>query len=191
MEEIEKHLQERELNKEKVAEFHTTRVMGADTKVYLDEDKKWFIVTRFPKFAEHNPDVLEYSQVTGCELDVDEHKHEIKRKTEEGKEESYDSPRYEYSYDFNILIRVNHPWFSQIRFRVNPSSVEGRYSPDYREAERQSNEIRDTMLAMQQKTREEIVQEQAPKKAVICPFCKASTVPDEQGRCEYCRGPIV
>ena len=29
-----------------------------------------------------------------------------------------------YSYNFNIEIGVRNPWFTQIRFRLNPSDVE-------------------------------------------------------------------
>ena len=32
-------------------------------------------------------------------------------------------PRYEYSYDFDIIISVNHPYFDEMRFRLNDSSV--------------------------------------------------------------------
>ena len=31
----------------------------------------------------------------------------------------------------------------------------------------------------------------APKTAVTCPHCGASTIPDENGRCEYCGGSVV
>ena len=30
----------------------------------------------------------------------------------------------------------------------------------------------------------------APKTAVKCPLCGATTVPDASGRCEYCGGPV-
>ena len=31
----------------------------------------------------------------------------------------------------------------------------------------------------------------APKTAVTCPHCNASTIPDENGRCEYCGGSML
>ena len=30
----------------------------------------------------------------------------------------------------------------------------------------------------------------APKKAVVCPYCGATTTPDEKGCCEYCGAPV-
>ena len=32
-------------------------------------------------------------------------------------------PRYEYSYDFDVIISVRHPYFDEMRFRLNDSSV--------------------------------------------------------------------
>ena len=37
------------------------------------------MVTSVKNLSEANPDVLEYSQVTGCDLDVDEHRNELKQ----------------------------------------------------------------------------------------------------------------
>ena len=48
-------------NQEKVAAFHTTRTLGADTKVLLDEDAGKFMVTRARNLAEANPDVLDFA----------------------------------------------------------------------------------------------------------------------------------
>ena len=38
--------------------------------------------------------------------------------------------------------------------------------------------------------REEAKAAAAPKTAVICPYCGASTIPDERGCCEWCGGAI-
>ena len=40
--------------RKKVAAFHTTRTLGADTKVLLDEDAGKFMVTRARNLAEAN-----------------------------------------------------------------------------------------------------------------------------------------
>ena len=56
----------REENQKKVAAFHTTRTLGADTKVLLDEDAGKCMVTRARNLVEANPDVLDFADVTGC-----------------------------------------------------------------------------------------------------------------------------
>ena len=82
------------------------------------------MVTRARNLVEANPDVLDFADVTGCNLDIDESRSELKRKDKDGKEVSYNPPRYEYSYDFYITIFVNNPYFDEIRFQINSSSVD-------------------------------------------------------------------
>ena len=57
VEEIREQLEYREANKEKVAAFNTTRTLGSDTKVLLDEDAQLFLVTSSSRWREDNPDV--------------------------------------------------------------------------------------------------------------------------------------
>lgn len=55
------------------------------------------MVTRARNLVEANPDVLDFADVTGCNLDIDESRTELKREDKEGREISYNPPRYEYS----------------------------------------------------------------------------------------------
>ena len=193
-------------NQEKVAAFHTTRTLGADTKVLLDEDAGKFMVTRARNLAEANPDVLDFADVTGCNLDIDESSTELKRKDNDGKEVSYNPPRYEYSYDFYITIFVNNPYFDEMRFQINSSSVDitpppgtrpgmtSRYNPEsnveYRNCKKLGEEIRQVLTQVRRDVREKIEQAAAPKAAVTCPCCGATTTPDASGCCEYCGGAV-
>ena len=68
VEEIKAQLAYREENRQKVAAFHTTRTLGTNTKVLLDEDAGKFMVTRARDLQEANPDVLDFADVTGCNL---------------------------------------------------------------------------------------------------------------------------
>lgn len=124
LQEIKEQLAYREENKEAVRVFHTTRTLGRNTKVLIDEDAKKFMVTSAGNLENANPDVLDFSQVTGCDVDVKEHKNEEKRKDKDGNMVSYNPPRYKYSYDFYMSIYVNHPYFNEISFRINSSAVE-------------------------------------------------------------------
>ena len=193
VEDIKGQLAYREENKAAVAAFHTTRTLGNNTKVLLDEDAKKFMVTSARDLAAANPDVLNYSDVTGCRLDVDESRSELKQKNSEGKEVSYNPPRYSYDYNFDVVINVNNPYFDEIKFRLNSSSIEiqpviGNSAPfvarnlEYQECQKLGEEIRDTLLQVRQDVRDSA----APKAARRCPACGASTVGDANGRCEYC-----
>ncbi len=200
--EIKAQLEYRERNKEAVAGFHITRTLGSSTRILLDEDAHRFMVTCARNIQDANPDVLDYSQVTGCRIDVDECRSEIKRKDSEGKEVSYNPPRYEYSYDFDVIISVNHPYFSEMRFRLNDSSVEvenqgmlgkkadPRTNVEYLSYEKLGQEIVDALTHVRETVRESIAAAKAPKQAVICPACGAATTPDASGCCEYCGSPV-
>ena len=257
VEDIKAQLAYREENQQKVAEFNVTRTLGKEYYVLIDEDHDRFCVTRSRDYRSDNPDILDFTQVTGCDLDIEESKTEVKREDAEGKKVSYDPPRYDYSYDFYIDLRVNHPWFDQMRFQINPSSVDidygstmpaaaaaarptppaqqgqrpappprgqhpapgGRppmkpgagqhpvmnaakqailggtaasaaYDPstnaEYQQYVAMGNEIREAILKERQEARDTVAEANAPKTAVQCPHCGASTIPDANGCCEFC-----
>ena len=205
VEEIKAQLAYREENREKVAAFHTTRTLGTNMKVLLDEDAGKFMVTRARDLTQANPDVLDFADVTGCNLDIDENRSEIKREDQDGKEVSYNPPRYEYSYDFYITIFVNNPYFDEIRFQVNSSSVDITPAParpgmtancnpetnvEYLNYKQLGEEIKQALTQVRKDVREKIEQAAAPKAAVTCPYCGATTTPDASGCCEYCGGAV-
>ncbi len=222
---IQAQLAYREANQQKVAVFRTTRTLGERTKVLLDEDAGLFMVTSARNLEEANPDVLSFSDVTGCKLDIDEHKTEIEYRDDEGVRQSFTPKRYAYSYDFTIVIHVNNPYFSEIRFQLNSESVDNdaetlldgpndmrgsrgfrvgmrggsltsnaeevRASVEYQQYEAMGMEIRDALLQVRQQAREEAAAAAAPKTAVTCPYCGATTTPDASGCCEFCGGAVT
>lgn len=113
----------REENKKRVAEFHTTRSYGEDVKLLIDKDHKTFMVTGASDLMAANPDVVDLADLTGCSLKVDESREELLREGADGKEVSYVPPRYEYSFDFYIILNVNHKYFNEMRFRLNENSL--------------------------------------------------------------------
>ena len=163
------------------------------------------MVTRARDLQEANPDVLDFADVTGCNLDIDESRSELTREDKDGNEVSYNPPRYEYSYDFYITIFVNNPYFNEMRFQVNSSSIDitppsarpgmpARYNPEtnveYRNCKKLGEEIRQALTQVRKDVREKIEQASAPKAAVTCPYCGATTTPDASGCCEYCGGAV-
>ena len=218
----------REANQARVSSFRTTRTLGERMKVLLDEDAGLFMVTSARNLSEANPDVLSFSDVTGCKLDIDERKTEIEYKDAEGNRQSFNPKRYVYSYDFYIVINVNHPYFNEIRFQLNSDSVDNdaetlldgpngmglpcgsfrgktvgmrggslisnaedvRSSVEYRQYEEMGLEIRDALLQVRQQVREKVAASAAPKTAVTCPYCGATTIPDASGCCEFCGGAV-
>ena len=205
--EIKRQLEYREENRGRVEVFHITRTLGSGTKLLLDEDAGLFMVTSAKNIAEANPDVLALSDVTGCTLDVEESSTELLHEDKDGNEVSYNPPRYEYSYDFYIIVNVNNPYFNEMRFRINPNSVEIspppsirpgvtlRFNPEtnaeYKKYKQLGEEIRQILVKVRDDAREKIEQAAAPKTAVSCPYCGATTTPDASGCCEYCGGALM
>ena len=198
--EIQEQLAYREANKEKVAAFRTTRTFGTGKKILLDEDNQKFMVTSARNLEEANPDVLDFSDVTGCTIDIDESRREEKRTDEEGKQVSYVPARYTYYYNFKVIINVRNPYFDEMKFQLNGSAVEietrGMASPrpenniEYREYKAMGEEIKEALLNVRQQVRDEVAAAAAPKAAVTCPYCGATTTPDASGCCEYCGGAV-
>ena len=216
---IQEQLDYREANREKVSAFRTTRTLGESMKILLDEDAGVFMVTSARNLAEANPDVLAFSDVTGCNLDIDERKVEIKREVKKSdgstEEVSYNPPRYDYEYDFFMVIHVRNPYFDQIRFKLNSSTVKvesgsrmggprmgmgmpmGMYGGDrpemdgdYIRYKEMGEEIKAILLQVRQETRDVAAAAAAPKAAVTCPYCGATTTPNASGCCEFCGGAI-
>lgn len=205
VEEIKQQLDYRENNKSAVAAFHVTRALGDNVKVLLDDDACKFMVTSARSLADANPDVMDFADVTGCRIDVDESRTELKQKDKDGKDVSYVPARYRFTYTFNVIINVNNPYFNEIRFRLNSktveinnvivnaynrSSVDPRKSIDYCEYEKLGQEIVDALTHIRTTVRENIAAANAPKASVKCPFCGAVVVPDAKGRCEFC-GSVI
>lgn len=93
-----------------------------------------------------------------------------------------------------------------MRFRLNSSSVNtggrcmsgaasgvvhsGPGATDYMEYVQMGAEIKAALTQARQDVRSEAAAAAAPKTAVHCPLCGATTFPDANGRCEYCGGAV-
>ena len=206
IEDIKQQLEYREENKNAVASFNVTRVLGDSTKIYLDEDAGKFMVTNASQknIAEENPDVIDFASVTNVSIDIDEDKREEKTRDKDGNMVSYNPPRYIFSYDISVTILVNHPYFDEINVRLNSSDIQinrdypvtmlrkpdPNRSAEYLEYMDMANDIKTTLTTARTQAREEIKSAAAPKQAVVCPWCGATTKPDKSGCCEYCGGAI-
>lgn len=124
--EIKEQLEYREANKNALSAFHVTSTFGDDFKIYIDEADKKFVVTRaaINKFSEVNPDIIDFSQVVSFDVSIDEDEKEVKYNDAEGNYKSFLPQRFAYSYDFEVKIMVNHPYFNEITFNLNSSSVD-------------------------------------------------------------------
>ena len=203
VEEIKEQLSYREENKNAVAQFRTTRTYGTDTKILLDEDKRQFIVTRARNIIEANPDVLDYSMVTGVDINIDEDADEEQRKDAQGNYVSYNPPRYKWSYDFELIIHVNHKYFDTITVRLNSSSVcindsavaqfqkpNPELNREFKQYDDMCKEVKEALLGARQQARDEAAAASAAPTVMHCPCCGANGTPDASDCCAYCGSPL-
>lgn len=132
VQEIKEQLAYREANKNDVAKLRPSVNFGDYYKVYIDEAQALFIVTCYSDWRDNNPDVLKLKDVIAVNLDIDEDRDELYDKDAEGNRISYNPPRYEYAYNFNIDIEVIHPYIQHIKFKLNNKKIDSKFSDDYR-----------------------------------------------------------
>ena len=194
VEEIRQQLAYREANRAKVADFTPTKVVEGDRyTLYFDEDKAQWLASDRSSWRESNPDVIDFAQVTGAEIEIDESKEELTYENKDGEQVSYKPPRYRYTYDFSLVVHVNSPYFNRLSFALNKDEVENRNSLAYRQELKRAEEAKAifTGAKERQKQAEQAAAEAAaPKAPVVCPGCGATTVPGADGCCEYCGRPV-
>lgn len=191
VDQIKEQLEYRSQNESAVAAFNVTRTLGGETKVLLDEDARRFVVTsKGSRWRDANPDVMDFSQVTGCSIDIRERREEIMRENADGTRSSCNPPRWDVDYNIYVTVHVNHPYFDEIEFRINDSAIDTQGSAEFRMCQSQAEEIRDALTSVREEVRASAAAAAAPKVASTCPHCGATTIPDASGRCEYCGGAM-
>ena len=148
VEEIKQQLAYREQNKQILAGFSPMFTFGEDDKIYIDPMKQSFVVSsRNPgSWSDENPDVIPLSSVTGCTLRVDEDREELYTEGKDGQRVSYNPPRYKFTYDFYIEIKVNNPYFDEITARLNDSDVEGMGTMEYNRYQQMAQQVIGNLL---------------------------------------------
>ena len=152
VEEIKQQLAYREENKRQVPSLHPTKTYGYGyKKVHVDMNQRKFIVTSDSNCRDGNPDIIDFSQVTAVNTNIEEHQNEIYYEDNEGNNQSYNPRRYEYEYEFTVEILVDSPWFSEIELELTEGSrrPDSQYSPQYRELEMMSSELVSVLTGQQ------------------------------------------
>ena len=120
--EIKQQLQYRQQNQINLQSFSPTKVVGNSYKVYVDDNSGKFVVCN-SDYRKSNADLIDLKSLYSLKVVVVEDKSEIFQEDKDGNEVSYQPPRYEYSFDFYIILNVNHKYFNEMRFRLNENSL--------------------------------------------------------------------
>jgi len=125
--EIKEQIAYRETNAAELkSSFKPTKTLGDYYKMYVMYENgcpSRFVVSSAANYVEANADIIKFTDVTSCNVDIRDSRTELKRKTESGEQVSYNPPRYEFRYEFYVELGINNPYFDKIRFKVNRSTV--------------------------------------------------------------------
>lgn len=148
---IREQLEYREENERQLKMFNPVRTYGYDEKLYIDVNAQKFCLARGNNWREKNPDLISFSQVMSCNLDIKEHREEIFREDAQGNNISYNPPRYKVEYEFEMQICVNSPYFSEITFDLTGYNdrPDSPYTDIYRQYEAQGSEIKYILTGQQ------------------------------------------
>ena len=143
LEQMKAHLQYREENKAVLRAFSPTLTLGEDKKIYIDQMKGNFVVSRNRpgSWDEENPDVMPIASITSCGLDIDEDRDEIYMKNGQGQNVSYNPPRYNFYYNFKLKFLVSNPYFDDFEVKLNNFRVEGMGSMEYNRYQKMAMDI--------------------------------------------------
>ena len=130
---IKEQLDYREKNAEALKLFNPTKIIGKRCKVYIDENRKQFVVTSASNWRNVNPDIISFDDVKGVDVKIEEDRDEILYKDAEGKEISYDPPKYDYEYTYKVHFDVNNPFFDDIDFELTSDKPEDPNGPVYQD----------------------------------------------------------
>ena len=114
-------------NEISVVKFNATRIIGRSVKVYLDENNRKFMVAETNDLQKENPDVLDASDIINVMTNLEETKHELFDRDNNGRTIPFNPRRYDFSYDFYVTIDMRHPFCTHRRFKLNDSSIWVRY----------------------------------------------------------------
>lgn len=188
---IKDQLAYREENKNNVAKFNVTRIIGRSTKVIFDEGSEKFMVTSAEDWRSENPDIIDFSQVTECDTKIRENKTELKFRDNDGKEVSFSPKQYDIDYDFFVTIQLNSPWFDFMYFSINDRSVDTQYSLEYKEMEQGLKDIKKVLTQPRRKVSVATVSSSEIYSEQKCPYCGAINMNNTSGHCEFCGGGLI
>ncbi|MBR2834261.1 MAG: DUF4428 domain-containing protein [Coriobacteriales bacterium] len=161
---IKDQLEYRAANARIVANFQPTRLIEAQKRIMIDENSGTFLITGGgSNWRDRNPDVIYLKSITGCKVDIKESKTKIEP-PEEDKTQAAEpakpqpfgvrpqppapvpaEPQYEYHYDIDMTIFVNHPYFDEIHLDITPHSLDSNTSAEYQKYEDLAYEIREAL----------------------------------------------
>ncbi len=160
IEEIREQLKYREENAVQIKTLMPDKVFGDGRKVYVDTKNNKFFVTSASNWKDANPDIIDLSQLISCDVEVVEEKEELFQEDEAGNKKSYTPKKFEYSYRFEAVIRVNSPWFDEIEVELADGDYpDSKFTEKYHKLESELYELKSTLTGVKELAPQEQIKE--------------------------------
>ena len=210
VDQIKEQLAYREKNAEDLKSFVVSSIIGEYEKMYLeivDDVPTRFFVSSDGDYLKENPDIIAFTDVISCTLDIDENEMELMRDNEEGESVSYDPPRFEHHYNFYIdMVIRDNPYFDSIRFNINDDDVTletvrggftarnpayNRQTQRYKQYEQMGKDICAAVEAARNNVRAQktAAAEAEAARPAFCPACGAPS--GDSKFCQFCGSKLV
>lgn len=121
---IRDQLERRKKNEQLFARFIPTKTIGDFPKLLVDENNSQFVLLTSQTDANSIPDVINFSELVNCSVEIVEEKTEVKYKDFNNNLKSFAPPYYAYSYDFVLNISVNIPYIQTIKIKINAKPID-------------------------------------------------------------------
>ncbi len=139
-EDLKSQIAQKEKDLQDLAYYNFNKIYGERGVILIDEEKRVFTafadtsegmfgspkkVKSIDDVKELGPDIISFDQITDIDIDVVETTREDK-KTEDGKQVSYDPPHMVYMYNFTLRIKTDHPYIKRVYVPLNSEAVQIR-----------------------------------------------------------------
>lgn len=138
VEDIKKQIAAREENYRQLDNLQINKIYGEFGVILIDETNKKFVVVadtsdglfKSPKVVksiedvkDKNPDIIDFKDVEDVEIKIVETSREEKQ-TINGEQVSYDPKHYTYMINFDVIIKLNHPYIRLMRISLKSGTIQ-------------------------------------------------------------------
>lgn len=185
VDQIKEQLAYRERNLEVVKAFKATKVFGdSGERVFVDEAKQQFTIA-YNVDEKDNPDIMNFSQLKSCYLDIVEDEEREYREDKDGDREFIG---YKYFYSYHVYFSVDSPYFDEIKLNLNTLRIPERNHHERHKLEKLGRDIEYYFKNLNNAPT--VSQQEAPKMVNNGPWICQSCGGTNTGRfCENCGSP--
>ena len=138
VEDIKNQISAREENYKQLDNLEINKIYGEFGVILIDETNKKFValkdtsdslfgnqrkVNSIEDVKDKNPDIIDFKDIEDVEIKIVQTNREEKQ-TINGEQVSYDPKHYTYMINFDVIIKVNHPYIKVIRLSLKEGTIQ-------------------------------------------------------------------